>query len=185
MAVRRMVLDEGIRIDGRDVASHGSREMPVWGDAFRAPPDRRSGKPSSIQRRTIPSTRQRRSDSHRHRALWRSRAPQLETRHCLPRSHPRAGRLLVRAEGSGRVNRTELGRDLKGDLPGDPEARDGYRDRDGRGRSATGAAPRAPDRLSLGASRPLLSDRRGGRVVRQRPAKPRTPVRFWSAPLSP
>ena len=25
--------------------------------------------------------------------------------------------------------------------------------------------------------------RRRGRVVRQRPAKPRTPVRFWSAPL--
>ena len=23
-------------IDGRDVASHGDREMPVWGDAFRA-----------------------------------------------------------------------------------------------------------------------------------------------------
>src|SRR5215203_719831 len=26
---------------------------------------------------------------------------------------------------------------------------------------------------------------RRGRVVRQRPAKPRTPVRFWSAPLLP
>ncbi len=26
-------------IDGRDVASHGSREMPVWGNAFRRGPD--------------------------------------------------------------------------------------------------------------------------------------------------
>jgi mono/diheme cytochrome c family protein len=26
-------------IDGRDVLSHGDREMPVWGDAFRAEPD--------------------------------------------------------------------------------------------------------------------------------------------------
>ena len=24
-------------IDGRDVASHGDREMPVWGDVFRIP----------------------------------------------------------------------------------------------------------------------------------------------------
>jgi hypothetical protein len=24
-------------VDGRDVASHGDREMPVWGDAFRVP----------------------------------------------------------------------------------------------------------------------------------------------------
>jgi hypothetical protein len=23
------------RVDGRDIASHGDREMPVWGDAFR------------------------------------------------------------------------------------------------------------------------------------------------------
>ena len=26
-------------IDGRDVRSHGERDMPVWGDAFRAEPD--------------------------------------------------------------------------------------------------------------------------------------------------
>jgi mono/diheme cytochrome c family protein len=26
-------------IDGRDVRSHGDREMPVWGDAFRSEPD--------------------------------------------------------------------------------------------------------------------------------------------------
>jgi mono/diheme cytochrome c family protein len=26
-------------IDGRDVRSHGDREMPVWGDAFRTEPD--------------------------------------------------------------------------------------------------------------------------------------------------
>jgi len=25
-------------IDGRDVAAHGDREMPVWGDAFRSTP---------------------------------------------------------------------------------------------------------------------------------------------------
>jgi hypothetical protein len=27
-------------VDGRDVASHGDREMPVWGDVFRDAPDR-------------------------------------------------------------------------------------------------------------------------------------------------
>ncbi len=27
-------------IDGRGIASHGSREMPVWGDAFRSAPGR-------------------------------------------------------------------------------------------------------------------------------------------------
>ena len=26
-------------IDGRDVRSHGDRDMPVWGDAFRSEPD--------------------------------------------------------------------------------------------------------------------------------------------------
>jgi hypothetical protein len=26
-------------IDGRDVSSHGNREMPVWGDAFRGSRD--------------------------------------------------------------------------------------------------------------------------------------------------
>ena len=29
-------------IDGRGVASHGTREMPVWGDAFRSGPERLS-----------------------------------------------------------------------------------------------------------------------------------------------
>jgi mono/diheme cytochrome c family protein len=29
-------------IDGRDIRSHGDREMPVWGDAFKAIPDGRS-----------------------------------------------------------------------------------------------------------------------------------------------
>src|SRR2546425_5329734 len=39
--------------------------------------------------------------------------------------------------------------------------------------------PRLDARLRLR----LLAARRRGRVVRQRPAKPRTPVRIWSAPL--
>jgi hypothetical protein len=29
-------------IDGREVPSHGDRDMPVWGDAFRSTPDGRT-----------------------------------------------------------------------------------------------------------------------------------------------
>ena len=46
------------------------------------------------------------------------------------------------------------------------------------GRSGSGS----PSRKAEG-GRLRLPPRRRGRVVRQRPAKPRTPVRFWSAPL--
>jgi hypothetical protein len=36
-------------IDGRDVPSHGSRDMPVWGDAFRTTRDGLS--PESVEAR--------------------------------------------------------------------------------------------------------------------------------------
>src|SRR4029453_5203040 len=48
-------------------------------------------------------------------------------------------------------------------------------------RAPAHALPRALD--SVEARIPWPSRRRG-RVARQRPAKPRTPVRFWSAPLT-
>jgi adenosylmethionine-8-amino-7-oxononanoate aminotransferase len=45
--------------------------------------------------------------------------------------------------------------------------------------------PRSATKLQTGRRRKRERPRRRGRVVRQRPAKPRTPVRFWSAPLLP
>jgi mono/diheme cytochrome c family protein len=42
-------------IDGRDVPSHGDREMPVWGDAFRSSPD--GSPPDAVKQRIDAITR--------------------------------------------------------------------------------------------------------------------------------
>ena len=36
-------------VEGRDVESHGDRDMPVWGDAFRSRPGTRSGDDDAVR----------------------------------------------------------------------------------------------------------------------------------------